>query len=306
MPLLKKRRTLAAKQETTPGTAVSLTSGTDGIINAYDVAIDADIPFNERVAEGAFGRQVSNVGAYAGSVKFKVEAVGSGTAGTAPAWATVLLPSCGMAASSGLFTPISAFSAQKSLTIAVYEDGAHKYLTGAMGSYTISGEDGKIAVFEFDFKGVWNAPTDVAMFTPQFSAVIPPRFAGATLTVGSYTPTASKLSIKYGTKVEMREDVTQASGYISAVITDRVVTGTLDPEQTLVATYDAYGAWLGGTVAALSCVIGASGTGMTFSIPVCQYTKIGEGDRNGKVISNLDWMAQQNGSTVDDEFSIQF
>jgi len=306
MPLLTKQRVLAAKLEVTSGTPVTLTSGTDGMINAYDVVIDGDIPYNERVAAGAFGRQQSTVGAYAGSLKFKVEAYGSGTAGTAPAWSTVLLEACAMTQASGLFTPISAGASQKSATIAVYEDGGRKMLAGAMGTWTFNAEDGKPGVFEFDFKGVWQPVTDVAMFTPQFSTVIPPRFAGATLTIGAYTPTMSKLSIAYGAKVEMREDVTQTGGYIAAIITDRKVTGKLDPEMTLVASYDAFGAWLAGTTAALSVAFGPSGAGFTIAAPVLQYTGIKEGDRNGKVISNLDFIAAQNGSTPDSEISIQF
>src|ERR1700744_5177177 len=99
MPLLKQRRVLAAKLEVTPGTGVSLTSGTDGIINAFDVQADAEIPYNERLAQGAFGRLPGVVGAYAGGIKFKVEAYGSGVAGTAPAWALVLLEACGMSQS---------------------------------------------------------------------------------------------------------------------------------------------------------------------------------------------------------------
>jgi len=311
MPLLKSRRVLAAKQETTIGTGVTLTSGTDGIINAFDVVIDADIPYNERVAQGAFGRLAGTVGTYGGSVSFKLEGIGSGTAGTAPAWATVLLPACGMLATSNVFTPITAFASQESVTIGVYEDGAHKSLTGAMGSYSIDCEDGKTPIFTFNFKGVWQPPTDVGMFTPQFSPTIPPRFAGATFTIGSFTPLISKFTMNYGTKIEMRQDVTQTAGFISAVVTDRKVTGTLDPEQTLVAAYDAFGIWLAGTTAALTVDIGFSsgsqtGTGFAISVPVLQYDNIKEGTRNDLNISNLSYLACQNGSTVDSEVTITF
>jgi len=307
MPLLTKRRVLAAKIEATIGTAIALTSGTDGIINAYDVQLDPDIPFNKRMAAGAFGRQAGVVGAYGGGVKFKIEAVGSGTAGTAPAWANVLLPACGMTnAGGGLFSPISAFSGQNSITIANLEDGAKKFLAGAMGSWTFDGEDGKVGTFTFDFKGVWQPVVDAGMFTPQFSSIIPPRFAGATLTIGSYTPTCSKFSLKYGTVIDLRQTVTPAAGYISAVVTDRETTGTLDPEMTLVASYDAYGIWLAGTTAALTMTIGSGGTGFTISGPELQYTGPKEGNRNGIVTTDLPFQLCQNGSTVDSEVSIQF
>ena len=242
----------------------------------------------------------------AGSLKFKVEAVGSGTAGTALAYALVLFEACAMTQSGGLFTPLSASASQQAATMGVYEDGGRGMLAGAMGTWTFNGEDGKIGYFEFDFKGVWQPVTDVTMFTPQFSTVIPPAFAGATLTVGAFSPKLSKVSIAYGAKVEMREDVTNVAGYIALIITDRKVTGKLDPEMSLVASYDQFGIWLAGTPAALSIAYGASGAGFTIAAPVIQYTGIKEGDRNGKVISNEDFICAQNGSTPDSEISIQF
>jgi hypothetical protein len=305
-PLLTKRRILAAAIESTPGTAVSLTSS-NVIINALDASIDANIPYNERTSQGAFGRLASNVGAYSGGIKFRVEASGGGTAGTAPAYASVLFPACGMTASSGTFTPISAFASQSTVTIAIFEDGIQKTLKGAMGTWTYEVDDGKISYWNFDFKGVWTPVLTEALLTPEFlTAVIPPRAANMTLTVGSYVPTCSKLSINYGAQVEMRQDVTQPSGYISAVITDRKVTGSLDPETTTVANYDQFGAWLGGTAGALTATIGASGTGFTISAPVTQYVDIKEGNRSGITTSTLDFIACQSGSTPDSEISIAF
>lgn len=306
MPLLKKRRVLAAKQETTVGTPIALTSGVDEMINAYDVQIDADIGYNERVYEGAFGRQAGVTGTRAGSLKFKIEAAGSGAAGTAPAYALTLLPACGMTTAAGVFSPSSAFGNQKSITIAVYEDGIVKKLVGAMGSWKFDAEDGHVPYFEFDFKGVWASPADATMFTPQFSAVIPPRFTAATLTIGAYTPTCSKISLDYGNKVELREDVTNVTGFISAIIVDRVPKGQLDPEATTIATYDAFGIFTAGTTAALTCTYGSSGTGLTIASPALQYSGIKEGDRNGKVTHNLDFMVLQNGSSPDDELTITY
>ncbi|MDP9175614.1 MAG: hypothetical protein M3O30_17360 [Planctomycetota bacterium] len=305
-PLLKERRVLAAKTEVTWGTPIALTSGTDGVINAYDVMVDGDIQPNKRVAAGAFGRLASNVGAYSGTAKFKVEAVGSGTPGTPPAWATVLLPACGMVNTAGTFTPVSAASAQSAITLANLSDGSRKMLAGSMGKWSYNGQDGEISYFEFEFKGVWQPVTDVAMFTPQFSTVIPPRFAGVSLTLGAYSPIFSKLTLDYGNVVDLRQNADAGSGYQSAVIVGRETTGSIDPEQTLVANYDAFGAWLAGTTAAMSFTIGSGGTGFTINVPVTQYEDIKEGDRNKKVTSQIKFGAKQNGSTPDSEISIVF
>ena len=144
------------------------------------------------------------------------------------------------------------------------------------------------------------------MFTPQFLSVLPPAFQGATFSLGSFSPKLSKVSIALGAKVEMRQDITNAAGLIAAIITDRKVTGKLDPEMTLVASYDQFGIWLAGTPGALTLTFGSGGTGMTIAAPVVQYSAIKEGKRNGLVISNEDFICTQNGSAVDSEVSIQF
>jgi hypothetical protein len=306
MPLIKSLRVLAGKLETTPGTGVTLTTGVDGIIDAYDVMIDGEMTYNERVAAGAFGRQTGNVGLHAGSLKFKVPAVGGGTAGTAPAWASVCFESCAMALSAGTFAPFSASATQQAATFGVYENGAIKKLFGAMGTWTFNGEDGKTPYFEFDYKGVWQPPVDGTMFTPQFGTVVPQAFEGATLSFGTLTPRLSKISIAYGATVELRQDAGNAGGYVSAIITGRKTTGKMDPEMTLVAAYDQFGIWIAGTPGALSIAFGAAGAGMTIAAPVCQYTGIKEGDRNGIVTSDGDFQCCQNGSTVDSELTIAF
>jgi hypothetical protein len=305
MPLLDRRKILAAALEETPGTGVSVTSS-NVMINAYDIQADGNMPYNERMVEGGFGRQLSNLGAYAGSLKFKIQASGSGTSGTSPSWAEICLASCGMTESDGSWTPVSKWSDQTSATFCVDEDGLQKKFVGAMGTWTFSGDDGQIPYFDFEYKGVWVAPTDQTSFTPSFSSVRPPRFAAATLGFGGYTPTASKFTFAMGNKVDLRQDVTQTAGYISAVINDRKCTGTLDPEQTLTSTYDQYAAWLAGTSAALTMTIGSGGTGFTINAPATQYSKVGTGTRGGIIISPMEFIACLSGSTVDSEMSLVF
>jgi hypothetical protein len=174
-----------------------------------------------------------------------------------------------------------------------------------MGSVTCDFVDGKPSTFSFDFKGVWAAPTDVALLSPTYSAQLPPDFMGATLTIGSYTPLVSKLSIKVANTVELRNDATQATGFISAVITDREITGSLDPEASTVATHDAFGIWLAGTTAALTATVGASGSGFSFGAPALQAKSIKEGDRGGIQTHDQDFVATC-GTTADSELTLTF
>jgi hypothetical protein len=306
MPLLKQRRVLAGKLETTMGTPATLSAG-DVIPGVSDVQIDDEIPIHERMVWGGFGEFPGVPGAYKGALKFKVEASGSGTNGTPPLWANVCLASSGFGtATAGLFSTVSAFSAQHSATFQVSIDGVMKQLAGSMGKPVFTGENGKPGVWEFTYSGIWHAVTDVAMPTPVFPAAPPPRFAAAILTFagGTATATASKLSTDIGTTVDLREDFTQTSGYVSAVITGRKVTGTLDPEATLVATRDDFGTFLSGGTASLSCTIGGL-YGYTMTANAIQYREVKEGDRGGKVTSNIKFASVTVG-TVDGDFQIQF
>src|SRR4051812_1535508 len=110
--ITKRQRVLAAKIETTQGTAVSL-AGADGAFNVYDVTIDADIPMTERKGQGSMSKLASVPGTRAGSLKFKLDVYGSGSANTSPTWATTFLPACGMVETAGTWALASDQSVMK-------------------------------------------------------------------------------------------------------------------------------------------------------------------------------------------------
>jgi hypothetical protein len=304
--LLKRRTILAAKIETTPGTAIAVTT-TDGGFNAYDISYEADIPMSQRQSEGSLSMLPALPGARMAKIKFKIDGYGSGAAGTAPAWANVFLPACGfLVPVAGVFALTSDVTLMSTLTMEVFEDGLMKKAVGCMGTVDISGSNGKPLTFSFEFTGAYVAPSDVALLGITRSLRIPPVLESATLSIGAYVPLVSKVDLKSGNVVTMREDVTQTSGYINALVTGRNWTGSLDPEATKVGTYDAYGTWLAGTTAALTLTVGSSGSGLTIAAPASQYSGIKEGDRGGKLLHDLEFACVQSGATADSEVTITF
>src|SRR5579862_7327869 len=133
MPLLKRNTIVAAKIETTPGTAVALTSS-DAAFNVYDAKYTADIPMYERELQGSFSMLSSVAGARMARIEFSIDLYGSGTPGTPPAYANTFFVGCGMAVTSGVFSPVSEWSAMHALTMGMYEDGIFKSICGAMGT----------------------------------------------------------------------------------------------------------------------------------------------------------------------------
>jgi len=306
MALLRRKTVMAAKIESTAYTAESLTAA-ESNYNFFDVVCSPSFDIRQRQQSNTFSNRVSTTGGRTGTVTFKTEITGNGD-GAAPTWADLLLPACGFVETTGTFSPVSAEPGAnvKTLTIGVYEDGRKKLLKGCVGSGKIVLESGKDAMIEWTFTGAWVSVTDVALIAPTYPTQVPIRFADSTVAIGGYNPCVQKLEFDFGNNVILRECQSDASGYKGALITDRNIVGTVDPEAQLVAGYDAYGKWLANTEEALSVVLDDGTDVVTITAPKAEITNIdGDGDRNSLRTDPITFQA--NLSTAgDDELTIAF
>ncbi len=306
MALLKRKRVLGAKIETTSGTAIAL-SGTDASFNAYDVMIQNEIDFVPRDGQGSFGHLSQVPGGYKGKCSFKVDCGWDGTS-TMPSWATTFLPACGLVNSAGVWTPRTEApgSNVKTLTMACYLDGMYKSISGAAGNVKFVCPTGRMAYAEFEFTGVWIPPTDVAVVSPTYPTASPLRYANSTTTWNSVALCLENITLDLGNEVMMRE-CAAANGYEAALITSRTIKVTGNPETKLVATQDRYGALIAMTESVLTWNLdGPTNSTITFAAPKAQLIKNQEGDRNKIVVDDLEWQCNMNGSTVDTELTITF
>ncbi len=311
MPLLKAIRTLAAKVETTIGTAISL-SASDGVFNAYDLEIQPSIEFNKRQAQGSFDNLKAVAGARKGTATFKTDIEWDGTS-TLPPWATVLLPACGYVESSQVFTPRSEGpgSNVKTLTIGAYIDGKFKSIAGAVGSFKLVCPSGEQCMIEWEFDGVWQAETDVALISPTYPTADPIRFASAVCTYGGTGLKVENVTVDAGNQKIMRQDPTTDAGYISGLVVNRTPMIEANPEATLVATDDMYGDLIGMTEAAFALTLDgpapvASTSTIAISAPKAQIVSSTEGERDGMVIDEIQWDCNKNGANKDQDVSITF
>jgi hypothetical protein len=297
---------MAAKHETTVGTAIAL-SAADAVFNVFDATMQPSSEYTERKAQGAGLSPLPGVlGGQSGTCTFMVELTGGATV---PAWAATFLPACGLKNTSGVFTPESippegASSGAKTLTIGLYEDGKLKKLHGAMGNAVFNFVAGKVVSIEFTFTGVWDAPTDVALLAPTYPTTAPLRFAAAALTIGSVSPAIAEMTLDLGNVVTLREHQDQVSGFHSAVITDRRLNGTITLEAAKVATYDPYGDWLARTERALAFALGSVGNRAQFAAPRLQLTGPQEGERNGLQTDALAYQLNRSAAAGDDELTL--
>jgi hypothetical protein len=307
MPLLKRKRVMAAKVEGTIGTAESLTNA-EGAFNAYDVMIQPTIAVDQREGQGSFNYLSGVPGARQGKATFKTDIGWDGTT-TMPTWASVLLPACGFVESSQVYTPRSEApgSNVKTATIGCYVDGVFKSIAGAVGNFRLVCPSGKQVMIEWEFTGVWQAPTDVALIAPTYPTALPIRYSSATTTYNSVALCVENFTLDAGNEVILRECASTAAGYISGLVVSRYPRATANPEAVLVATQDRFGAWLAATESALSVVLdGPSTSTITISIPKAQIVNDQESDRGKLVTDEVEWSCNKNGATADQEVSITF
>lgn len=306
MPLLRRVRVLAAKTETTVGTAISL-SGTDGAFNVFDATIVPNIDSEQREGQGGFSHLASVPGLRQGTCTFKTELSGDGSGGV-PGWASTFLPACGWVDSTGTFSPKSEApgSNVKTLTIGLYENGLYKQLYGAMGTFKVTFTAGRIAMVEWTFTGIYSEPSDAAIIAPTYPTTAPFRFYAETLTLGSWTPTLEQLTLDAGNEVIAREDASKESGILSALVVGRRVTGSMNPEAVLVATANHVNKWLARTEEALTVELDNGTDRITFAAPKCQRTNVVEGDRNGNQTDEIEFQCNRSAAAGNDELTIAF
>tara|TARA_R110000868_G_scaffold290945_3_gene551164 strand:+ start:824 stop:1762 length:939 start_codon:yes stop_codon:yes gene_type:complete len=309
MPLLRRKSVLAAKIESTSGTAESLAAA-DAAFNVFDLTMTPTIAMTPRPSQGSFSSLPAVPELYGGTCTFRTEIYGSG-AGGVPGWASTFLPACGWTAAGGVFTPKSELpgSAVKTLTLGAYIDGNRILMRGCSGTFTMTFETGKIASINWTFTGVWAGSSAQTLLAPTYPTALPLRVGNATFTFGSgYSPCFQSLTLDAGNTVVLRECATNtdSSGYASAVITNRLPTGTVNPESELDGTKDNYDLWTSMTEEAVAFSIQNATDKFAVAAPKAQRTNVQMGDRNGLVTDEITFQCNKSAAAGNDELSFTF
>jgi hypothetical protein len=181
------------------------------------------------------------------------------------------------------YRPIS--SDPPSVTIGLYQDGKRHLLVGARGTVKIEKRVGEPGFFSWEFLGVWESTTDVALPSPTYQEITPPAWQGVGFKIGSFSPILSAFSFDLGNVLEPRPSANATNGVLSIVRPTREATGEIDPEDNLASEQDWYALLRNGTTARISYEYG-SGTGkrLTFAFPTVQNSGTEQESRNGHVV----------------------
>jgi len=310
--MLSKLQVLAAKTETTNGTAIALAAA-DAAFFVRNLTITPEADEPPRMYQGTASPMPDEIGARKINFSFDVEAHGLGSVGV-PTWAKTFLTACGFYLDAQTYKlataePSTTGDVPRTITIGGYQDGRLFTAAGCMGNVVFVLTNGKIGLCRFEFQGKLVSVTDTALIAPTLPAVTPPRASNMTMAYNSEVPRVAQIEIDMGNEVYLRPDASDSagsSGYAYATITDRRPIITWAPEAVLVADHDVYGGWVAGTVAAFSAVLGATGNNiMTFAAPAAQVTSPSPTDANGIIADQMTLLLTRSAAN-DDEFSLTF
>jgi hypothetical protein len=185
---------------------------------------------------------------------------------------------------------------QKTLTIAVYENGLWKQIFGAMGNVIFTFDSAKRCFMEFTFRGIWTTPSDVGILSPVYPSEMPLQFISSALLIGAWAPPIAQLTCNLNNEVYVREDSTTATGYSHAVIGTRRVGGTMNPEASLVSTEPIYTNWENSVERSIVWACRRGTATAYFGASQFQILNPQEADRSGVQIDDIEY--QLNGDDL--------
>lgn len=304
MSLLTRRRVILAKIETTYGTDPTPTGTTNAILvrNMTVTPLSAEVVSRDLVRP-YLGASEQLIASKHVEIEFEVEIAGSGTAGTAPKYGP-LLRACGLAEtiSAGVnvtYDPVS--TGFESVTIYHNVDGVLHKLTGCRGNVEFTFTAAQIPVMKFRMVGIYNAPSDAALPTVDYSGFQTPLACNTSNTTNfaffSYAGALESLTLNLTNTVNYRTLI--GSEYVQ--LTDRRVEGTAVFEAPTIATKDYFSAAIGTALGALTITHGTAG-GNKFKVDsarvdIAQPTYT---DNNGVVMLSVPFVATPS-STGNDE-----
>lgn len=278
MPLLARKKVLLAKIETTYGTDPTPTGAANAVLVRNFSATPQEADFVDRdLVRPYLGRSEQLPAGIRAILEFEVELQASGTAGTPPAWGT-LMRACGhsetiVASTSVTYAPIS--SAFESATFYFNVDGVLHKLTGARGTWSLSMKIKEIPTLKFTFTGIYNTVTDTAAPAPTYTPWKDPlpvtNINTTPFTLHSFAAVMSELTVDMAGAIAHR---TLVGGAEAVLITDREPQGSITIEATTIAAKDWWTIARNATKGALAITHGlTAGNKVQFNGPNVQLTK---------------------------------
>ena len=297
------------KTESSYGTDPTPTGGSNAILvrdlNIEPVQSDEVSRDLVRNYLGNYEKLLSNTRV---NVTCDVEMVGSGAAGTEPAY-NPLLKACGLAvttvsSTSNTYAPVS--TSFGSCTIYCNIDGVRHKVTGCRGSFSINCELNQIPVISFSMTGIYNAPTDTTAPTCTYNATKPLLFKTGNTSAFSlfgYGGALQSWSFDMNNDTVVRQLV---GGTQEVMITDRKPSGSATVEAVALSAHNFFTDATGSSTGTNTFLHGdTAGNKITVSVPQTDLGQPTYEDSDGVQMLNLPFTATPT-SAGNDELSIAY
>ncbi len=181
------------------------------------------------------------------------------------------------------YSPTSDATAIKALTLFFYKDGKLIKLLGARGNARLRMEAGGIARWSFDFTGIFAGETDAAVPSDLADpTTVAPVWRGGKALLQRAEIAIDTLEFDTGASPVLGGNPNEAEGFDIAEITTRDMTGSIDPNDVLVATRDTMADFRNGTQRIVLAQWGTvAGNRFALIIPAAQYTSLSDQERQG-------------------------
>jgi len=289
--VLKQKALVLVKTETTYGVDSIPVGGVNAILCEEPAISFQGTALTSNALKPTLGAKKSRYVGEALSLSFTTEVRGSGTAGTAPE-TSPLFRACRF--TEVIDTGVSveyhpnSDDAPESATIYFYQDGILYKLLGARGTATLDAKTNEIAKIKWDMKGIFAGPVDATLPSATFNPLVSPVFQSAAATLDSYAVVFDALNITFGNTLAVRKSANAATGILEHAITERAITGSIDPEKVRVADKDWFSVMSGGASVAFTATIGqGAGNKCVITAPAVQITEMSDGDRDGILTNTL-------------------
>lgn len=194
----------------------------------------------------------------------------------------------------------------KSLTLRPNRAGLARPMYGTKGTFSIRGEAGGQARFNFSFTGKAGTPTDAQLATgATFPTTVPPRLIGGRIVVNGVPIPTKSFELDINNTVVMSADANATEGDKRADITDRNPQLTLELDQIGVTAFQWWNKWGNGTPVRVGIQLGSTpGNIIGISAGNAQISEIADGDVDGIATHSVTMMLREESTNGNDEIFI--
>lgn len=307
---------VGCKVEAAPGTAETALAADMVLVENFKYTPNYGFSENNSMSGGTFSKEPGASGMQVGSVSFDLVLKGSGVAGTAPE-SRDLLMMCGLSETivGGTSVTYAPAAPESYYTMWCYLPGLggagedmQLRLAGCQGNLKLTWKAGELRRATVEAQGVIAAPADSTVLgLPTWDTTAPTAFLNDAFTIHGTTLAFETFSLDMGQQVAVRPNANGATGALTAQITSRRPTFTVDVEAEKLATFNPYTRITANTTGAIAMTPSASaGNKLALSCPKTQFTGVDHADRAGALVWNIKGACLRSANAGNDEVQLIF